>query len=45
MAAVRLDGQTVYVKLPEGAEVPAEQGSLDLPPEWTRLYADGHLVE
>ena len=45
MAAVRLDGRTVYVKLPEGAEVPAEQGSLDLPPEWTRLYADGRLVE
>jgi len=45
MAAVRLDSQTVYVKLPEGAEVPAGGCYLIVPPEWTKLYADGHLVE
>jgi len=45
MAAVRLDSQTVYVKLPEGAEVPAGGCYLIVPPEWTKLYAVGHLVE
>lgn len=33
------------VKLPEGEEVPAEFGFLAFPPEWIRLYVDGHLIE
>jgi len=44
MAAVRLDGHTVNVKMPEGAEVPAERGYLTLDPAVTRLYADDKLV-
>jgi glycerol transport system ATP-binding protein len=44
MAAVRLDGQTVNVKLREGAEVPAERGYLTFDPAVTRLYADDELV-
>jgi glycerol transport system ATP-binding protein len=44
MVAVRLDGQKLNVKLPEGAEVPGERGYLTLAPAVTRLYADERLV-
>jgi len=40
-----LDGKTVRARLPEGGRVPAEQGWLVFPPEWTRLFADGRLVK
>jgi len=40
-----LDGKTVRARLPEGGQVPAEQGWLVFPPEWTRLFADGRLVK
>jgi glycerol transport system ATP-binding protein len=41
---VRLGGDMLKVKIPEEAEPPGEDGTLQFPPEWTRLYADGQLV-
>ncbi|WP_119460958.1 ABC transporter ATP-binding protein [Rhodospirillaceae bacterium SYSU D60014] len=41
----RLDGQMLKVKLPEEAEIAGDAGWLIFPPEWTRLYADGKVVE
>ena len=41
----RLGAQIVKVKLPEDQELPGAQAYLGFPPRWTRLYADGRLVE
>ncbi len=41
---VRLGGELLKVKIPEDAEPPGEDGTLQFPPDWTRLYADGQLV-
>ena len=41
---VRLGGELLKVKIPEDAEPPGEAGTVQFPPNWTRLYADGQLV-
>lgn len=41
---VRLGGELLKVKIPEDAEPPGEDGTLQFPPDWTRLYADGQLI-
>jgi glycerol transport system ATP-binding protein len=33
------------IKLSEDEEVPTEQGFLEIPTQWIRIYADGHLIE
>ena len=45
MITVRLGERTLQAKVPEDEEVRGDQGWLVFPPEWLRLYADGHLVE
>jgi glycerol transport system ATP-binding protein len=45
IVTARLGANTIKIKLPEDEEVPGEQSHLSFPPEWTRLYADGVLVE
>jgi glycerol transport system ATP-binding protein len=42
---VTLAGKTLRARLPEGAPVPGDRAWLVFPPEWTRLFADGRLVE
>jgi glycerol transport system ATP-binding protein len=44
LATVALGQFEVKVRLAEGADIPASDAWLWFPPEWTRLYADGHLV-
>jgi glycerol transport system ATP-binding protein len=41
----RLGDYVVKVKFPEDQQVPAGDAYLRFPPEWTKLYADGALVE
>jgi glycerol transport system ATP-binding protein len=45
IVTTRLGAHVVKVKLPEDQEVPGESAFLHFPPEWTRLYADGLLVD
>ncbi|MFQ5774756.1 MAG: ABC transporter ATP-binding protein [Kiloniellaceae bacterium] len=45
IVTARLGARVVKVKLAAGEEVPGARGFLRFPPEWTRLYADGRLVE
>lgn len=42
---VKLGEHSLKVKLAEGEAVPTEEGYLEFPPEWIRIYADGKLVE
>jgi glycerol transport system ATP-binding protein len=44
MVKVRLGEETINVKVPEGAEVPAEEAFLSISPGIVRLYADEELV-
>ncbi|MFQ5468514.1 MAG: ABC transporter ATP-binding protein, partial [Kiloniellaceae bacterium] len=45
IVTARLGGQAIKIKVSPGAEIPAEHGFLTFPPERTKLYADGRLVE
>ncbi len=45
LVTARLAGHELKVKVADGREVPAETAHLGFPPRWTRLYADGRLVE
>ena len=45
LVTARLGQHEVKVKVADGREVPAETAHLGFPPRWTRLYADGRLVE
>jgi glycerol transport system ATP-binding protein len=45
LVTARLAAHEVKVKVPEGRPVPAGTAHLMLPPRWTRLYSDGHLVD
>jgi glycerol transport system ATP-binding protein len=45
IVSVTLAGKTLRARLPEGAPVPGDRAWLVFPPEWTRLFADGRLVE
>jgi glycerol transport system ATP-binding protein len=44
IVTVGLGGQQLKVKVPEDQGVSAETGFLRFSPEFTKLYADGHLV-
>ena len=45
IATVRLGSRSLKVKLLEDQGVAGERSYLTFPPEWTKLYADGALVE
>ena len=45
IVTVRLADHELKVKLPEARAVPCETGFLRFPPEWTKLYVDGELLE
>jgi len=45
VASVRLGRQNIKVTLDEGQEISRETGYLQFPKQWTKLYADGHLLE
>jgi glycerol transport system ATP-binding protein len=45
IVTTRFGSRQVKVRVPEDQPVPDGQGTLIFPPEWTRLYADGRLVE
>ena len=45
IVTTRLGSRAVKVKVPEDDPVPAGGATLSFPPEWTRLYAGGRLVE
>jgi glycerol transport system ATP-binding protein len=45
IVTARLGSRAVKVKVPEDDAVPAGHATLGFPPEWTRLYAGGRLVE
>ena len=44
IVTLNLDGHTLRARLPEGQRVPESKAWLRFPPQWTKLYADGHLV-
>lgn len=41
---IRIAGNTLHAKVPEGQPIPQNEAWLRFPPEWTRLFADGRLV-
>jgi len=45
IVTVSLGRLALKVKVPEDQEVPGEWAYLNFPPEWTKVYADGRLVE
>ena len=45
IVTVSLGKLALKVKVPEDQEVPGEWAYLNFPPEWTKVYADGRLVE
>ena len=45
IVTVRLDGNTLKVKIPEGQAAPQDVAYLTFPPEWLRVYADDLLFE
>ncbi len=45
IARVKMGDHSLKVKLDEGDTVPTEEGYLEFPPKWIRIYADGKLVE
>jgi glycerol transport system ATP-binding protein len=45
IVTVNLSGHTLRARLPEGQRVPESEVWLRFPPQWTRLFADGRLVE
>jgi glycerol transport system ATP-binding protein len=44
IVSVNLAGHTLRARLAEGQAVPADEAWLRFPPQWTRLFADGRLV-
>ena len=44
IVTMALDGQTIRAKIAEGHPTLNEKAWLRFQPEWTRLFADGHLV-
>jgi glycerol transport system ATP-binding protein len=40
-----LNGQIVRARIPEGQVVPGEKAWLRFPQHWTRMYADGRLID
>ncbi|MFV1956442.1 MAG: ABC transporter ATP-binding protein [bacterium] len=45
IASVRLGQRSIKVTLDEGQEISREAGYLEFPQQWTKLYADGYLLE
>jgi glycerol transport system ATP-binding protein len=45
IATLGLGAQTLKAKLPEDSELPGEQAFVSFPPERTKLYADGRLID
>jgi len=45
IATLGLGAKTLKAKLPEDAVVPGEQAFVNFPPERTKLYADGRLID
>ncbi|PLX94476.1 MAG: ABC transporter ATP-binding protein [Desulfuromonas sp.] len=45
VVTVLFEEQTLKVKVPEGQEIPDENGFLEFPQQWIRIYADGRLIE
>ena len=45
IVTVRLGAQTLKVKTPEDQEIAAEHAYLKFPPQWTKVYANGQLIE
>lgn len=45
IVTLALNGETLRAKLPEGLPVPEDKAWLVFPPQWIRLFADGHLVK
>jgi glycerol transport system ATP-binding protein len=41
---VNMAGHTLRARLPEGQAVPSNEAWLRFPPQWTKLFADGYLV-
>jgi glycerol transport system ATP-binding protein len=44
IVTVNLAGHTLRARLPEGQRVPENEAWLRFPPQWTKLFADGYLV-
>jgi glycerol transport system ATP-binding protein len=42
--AVNMAGHTLRARLPENQAVPSNEAWLRFPKQWTKLFADGHLV-
>ncbi|MBX6321944.1 MAG: ABC transporter ATP-binding protein [Rhodospirillaceae bacterium] len=45
IVTARFGAHVVKVRVPEDQPVPADEAALVFPPQWTRLYVDGRLVE
>ncbi len=45
IVTVSLGKLALKVKVPEDQDVPGDWAYLEFPPEWTKVYADGRLVE
>jgi glycerol transport system ATP-binding protein len=45
IVTVNLAGHTLRARLPEGQRVPENEAWLRFPPQWTKLFADGRLVD
>ena len=41
---LNMTGHTLRARLPEGQAVPSNEAWLRFPPQWTKLFADGRLV-
>ena len=41
---VNMADHTLRARLPEGQTVPTDEAWLRFPPQWTKLFADGRLV-
>jgi glycerol transport system ATP-binding protein len=44
IVTVNLSGHTLRARLPEGQRVPAGEAWLRFPPQWTKLFDDGRLI-
>jgi glycerol transport system ATP-binding protein len=45
IVTLRLSSHTLRARLPEGRIVPEKEAWLRFPPRWTKLFADGRLVD
>jgi glycerol transport system ATP-binding protein len=45
IVTVALDDNILHAKVQEGQAVPEDKVWLRFPPQWTKLFADGHLIQ